>query len=108
MMSLPVYQHARVERALEAGYEWWARHHSPDQATRWFNGFIAALHELGDNPRQWPIAAENDLFPIEIRQMNYGLGNKPTHRAIFTVRPNMVYVLFVRHLAQEPVTPDHL
>ena len=64
---------------------------------------------LADDPERFPLAAENDAFPYDIREVHYGLGAKPTHRRLlFTIRPDMVYVFCIRHVAQEPVTPDNL
>ena len=36
----------------------------------------------------------------------YGVGRRPTHRAVFTVRSDLVLVLRVRHLAQKEISPD--
>lgn len=55
-----------------------------------------------------PLAQENGTFPFEVRQLNFGLGRKATHRAVFTVRPDMILVLRVRHLAQNELTLDDL
>lgn len=107
-MTLPVHLHERAERALEADYLWWAEHRSRDQAARWFNGFIEALQSLGDNPLRHALAPESHLFPHEVRQLNYGLGAAPTHRALFTIRPDKIYVFLIRHLSRDSVTPDDL
>ena len=40
--------------------------------------------------------------------MNFGLGSKLTHRALFVIRPDMVYVIAIRHLAQRSLRPDDL
>jgi hypothetical protein len=47
-------------------------------------------------------------LPIEIRELAYGLGRKPTHRALFAIRPDAVIVYAIRHTAQADVTPDDL
>jgi plasmid stabilization system protein ParE len=107
-MMLPVYHHQRVIRALEEGYAWWSKHRSPEQAIRWLNGFAAAIDAIAVNPRQHAKAAESHLFPYEVRELNFGLGPKPSHRALFVIRPEMVYVIAIRHLAQQPVSPDDL
>lgn len=107
-MTLPVHQHPRVEAAIEAGFCWWSKYRSPQQAARWYNCFRDALESLSVNGGRLPLAAENDLFPFEVRQLNFGLGPKPTHRALFVIRPDMVYVIAIRHLAQQPLRPDDL
>ena len=45
-------------------------------------------------------------FPFALRQITFGLGNKPTHRVVFEIRGDTVYVLAVRHLAQADITPN--
>ena len=107
-MKLPVYQHQRVERMLEETYHWWAEHHSQEQAAKWFNGFLVALESLSENPQRFALAPENDAFPYEVRQLNYGVGAKPTHRALYTVRPDMVFVFLVRHLSQGDLDVEKL
>jgi plasmid stabilization system protein ParE len=103
---LPVYHHQRVILALEHGYAWWAKHRSPAQAARWLNGFAAAIEAIGANPKQYATAVESDLFPYEVRELHFGLGPKPSHRALFVIRPEMVYVIAIRHISQRSVRPD--
>lgn len=107
-MKLPVYHHDRVIDALEDHYLWWAKNRSLDEAVRWINGFAEAIEALGDNPRQHGKAAESSLFPFEVRELLFGLGPKPSHRALYTIRPEMVFVFLIRHASQRPVSPDDL
>jgi len=51
------------------------------------------------------LALENREFPFEVRELHYGLGSKPSHRALFTVSSDRVYVFLIRHLAQQNITP---
>ncbi len=76
---------SRAQQELDHNHEWWARHRSPEQAGRWYTGFIEALLLLEVDPERFGRAAESDLFSHEIRQLNYGLG-KPTHRALHDSR----------------------
>lgn len=55
-----------------------------------------------------PLAREKDAFPIEIRELRYGLGRRPTHRAVFAIRPNVVVIYAIQHLAQRDLTLDDL
>lgn len=80
--------------------QWWAKNRSADQARRWFSGIYNAFEALQQNPERCPLARENSLFPIEIRELCYGIDSRHTHRVIFTVRPEMVVVLTIRHMSQ--------
>jgi hypothetical protein len=60
---------------------------------------------LADNPDRFGLADENGRFPYEVRQLNFGLGSRPTHRLVFVIRPHDVVVLRVRHLAQDAIEP---
>ena len=86
-MSYEVFVTDKACHQLEAAALWWAQHRSVEQAERWYDEFIEALRVLEDTPQRFALARENDAFPIELRQLMYGLGRKNTHRAIFTVRP---------------------
>jgi hypothetical protein len=55
-----------------------------------------------------PLAAEDGQFPLELRELRYGAGRRPTHRAIFSIKDDLVLVLAVRHLAQDRVQPHDL
>jgi plasmid stabilization system protein ParE len=107
-MTLPVIVHPRVGQFLDEAATWWETNRSPDQAERWHIGFVNAIRSLGDSPRSHPIAAESSDFPFELRELHFGLGSRPTHRAIFTIRTDCVYVLLVRHVAQRDISPDDL
>ena len=91
---------------IDQAHKWWAENRSPQQADRWYVGFVKELLTLEYNPERFPLAAENPFFPYEIRQLNYGLGVKLTHRALFTISPDAVIVLRIRHLAQKPLAGD--
>jgi plasmid stabilization system protein ParE len=98
----------RAEYQLESAYEWWATHRSLEQAINWYNGFLDSLKSLRDNPQRCSLALENSLVAYELRQIVFGSGRHPTHRAIFTIRPDMVFVLAIRHFAQGTMEVDDL
>ncbi|MCH8922817.1 MAG: type II toxin-antitoxin system RelE/ParE family toxin [Planctomycetes bacterium] len=106
------YRVVLADRALEdidRNARWWAKHRSGDQAIRWYEGILAAIDSLDENPQRWPVARENENFPYELRELHFGAGSHPTHRALFTIRDDRsVVVLSVRHAAQKDVTPDEL
>jgi len=107
-MNLPVVIRPKAEQQLENMARWWAEHHSHEQAERWYAGFMGALRLLSQNADRYPLASEDRKFPFEVRELLYGLGRKPTHRALFTIRPDMVYVILIRHHAQSDVSLEDI
>jgi len=107
-MSRPVILQPEAEDQLVASARWWADQRSAEQAHRWYAGFLETIETLADNPERCPLARENAAFPYELRELHYGLGSRPTHRALFTIRPDAVVVLSVRHATQRDVTPEDL
>jgi len=107
-MSYRVILNERAEGQLEAAFLWWFERRSPEQATRWYNGFLDALNGLRENPDRFGAAHEDPQFPYPVRELLYGLGSRVTHRALFTIRDDTVYVFSIRHVAQRDITPDEL
>lgn len=105
--TFEVFLTEKAQEELDESHNWWAQNRSPDQANRWYVGFFQAMKNLEQNPTRCPLAPENDHFPYELRQLNYGLSSKPTHRAIFTIRNKVVVIVRIRHLAQALIEPDH-
>lgn len=87
---------------------WWAEHRSFEQAERWYEGFVDALASLAAQPTRCAIARENDQCKVELRQLNYSIGNRATHRAVFTIVEDIVTVLAIRHVAQQDMPPEDL
>lgn len=98
----------RAADEFEAAADWWAAHRSLNQAVRWYEGFNEAIELLAESAEQWPLARENHLYPYEIRELHFGLGPHPTHRAVFTIRPGIVLILTIRHVSQSNLTEDDL
>lgn len=98
----------QAEEEFESAHSWWAMNRSRAQADRWYISFTEKIRTLASDAEQCPLARENDLFPYEVRDLHYGLGRRPTHRAVFTIRPDDVLVLSIRHLAQRNLTSDDL
>jgi plasmid stabilization system protein ParE len=107
-MSHQVFLTDRAQRDLVQACTWWAENRSAEQAERWYDGIANAILSLASNPERCPLAPENEAFPYELRQLNYGLGRRPTHRAVFGIRPDRVLILRVRHLAQKPLSPEEV
>lgn len=102
------YRVCLTERAMNemaAAARWWSENRSAEEALRWYEGFLDRIDALDENPERFPLSRDDEKFPYEIRELHYGLGTHPTHRAVFTVRPEMVLVLTIRHVSQQDIQP---
>jgi plasmid stabilization system protein ParE len=70
-------------------------------AAKWYDGCLDAFQSLRSMPQRCRLAAEAETFEREIRQLIYH-----SHRILFEVLGETVYVLHVRHGARQPVTPN--
>lgn len=93
----------QADREIDQAYRWIAQA-SSTAAHRWFNGLMKALRSLGENPRRFPLAPENEAFEEEIRQLLHGRRHH-RYRVLFTIRGATVQVLHVRHGAREFLAP---
>ena len=107
-MKYQVIVTARARTEFYKDALWWAEHRSLDQARRWLDGFEQALKSLSDSAEGFPAARENEDFPFDLRQLNYGLGGRPTHRAVFEIRGEVVIVHGIRHLSRDKLTPEDI
>jgi plasmid stabilization system protein ParE len=93
----------QARQEAQAIHDWWAANRSAEQAARWYDEFIRRALALEVNPEHGAVAPENGRFPYELRQLNFGIGRKSTHRMLYTIRQKDVVVLRVRHLAQQDI-----
>ena len=98
----------RVEDELNSAYLWWARNRSHEQAGRWYRAISVRIKALVSTAGRYGLAREDYRFLYEIRQMLFGLGRRPTHRVLFTIREDSIYVFAVRHVAQRLLNPEDL
>ncbi len=98
----------RAHADMESAYQWWADNRSQVQAAKWYNAFADAIESLANNPERCAVSREHEQFPYKIRDLYLGIGRRRTHRAVFTIRGEMVLVLAIRHLAQQDLSPDDL
>lgn len=97
-----------AKRDIQTAYEWWRENRSAEQAIRWYFGIHDAIKSLRDTPERCSLAPETDLLAQGIRQLLFGLGRRPTHRAVFAIDGDTVIILRVRHAAQDSLTLDDL
>jgi plasmid stabilization system protein ParE len=97
-----------AKRDTQEAYDWWANNRSVEQAKRWYTGIRVAIRSLRKNPERCAMAIESDLLAEGIRQLNFGIGRRPTHRIVFTIDGDTVVVLRVRHVSQDVLSFDEL
>lgn len=107
-MSLRVVITDQAVREMQSAFTWWAEHRSKSQADRWYVGFGKAIANLSENPERHGQSREMGHFAYEIRDLLFGIGRGPTHRAVFTIRGEEVVVLTIRHVAQQDLSSDDI
>ena len=80
----------------------WLRERSPATAERWYQGLMASLATLRQNPRRCVRVLRRRSGEAEIRQLVYGRRHG-RYRVLFTISDNTVAVLRVRHGARAPI-----
>jgi plasmid stabilization system protein ParE len=91
-----------AETQIDQAYRWY-RKRNPEFADRWFRELMNTVATLQEKPQRCALALEHEIFEEEVRQLLYRKV-KNVYRILFTIRGNTVYVLYVRHSAQEPLT----
>lgn len=81
----------------------WIERASPERADAWFERMVSAIRSLSEFPRRCPLAPENDVFEMEIRQLIH-----EHYRIIFTAGSEEVVVLHIRHGARQSAEPGEL
>lgn len=69
--------------------------------------WVKKIGTLRRYPTRCPLAAENDKFCEEIRELLYGRSGKRIHkhRLLFTIREDAVHILYVPHTARDELEP---
>ena len=98
-MSFNVIITEEAEDDLKEAARWIAQY-SPEKAALWFFDISEAIESLQDFPLRCPIAPESKTFGTEIRHLLF-----EKYRILFIVEDETVYVLRVRHGAQDTLNP---
>jgi plasmid stabilization system protein ParE len=91
-----------AEAQIEQAYRWY-RERNSEFADHWFRGLMNTVASLQEKPQRCALAVEHEIFLEEVRQLLYGKA-KYVYRLLFAIRDDRVYVLYVRHRAQAPLT----
>ena len=106
-MKREVFLTKTAKRQMNAAADWYAEQ-NPSVADTWFNGLLARVNSLDDNPLQYALARKSEFLPVELRQMLYGSGKRTTHRILFVIREQTIVIYQIRHVAMRDVTADDL
>ncbi len=100
---MTIYRVEPTDKALvDAGEAYfWINEQSVGAPLRWYEGLMKAFRSLEKNPLRCPLAPESAFFEEEIRQLIYG-----KYRILLTVEGETVFVLRVRHSAQDYLSPE--
>src|SRR4051794_34872167 len=86
----------------------WLAERSPAAAAAWHRRLSAAVLSLEEHPQRCPLAPENDWYAGgELRNLLSGK-RRGVFRLLFEIRNDVVYVLRVRHSAQDLLGPEDL
>jgi plasmid stabilization system protein ParE len=105
-MAFAVRITARALREIDEALEWLARRSRPT-AARWHARLREAIRSLEENPERCGLAPESEWYPGELRQILHGKRHG-IYRILFEVRGDTVYVLRVRHSAQDLLEPGEI
>jgi plasmid stabilization system protein ParE len=85
----------------------WLKKRSRPAAERWRAALLEAVDSLAANPESFALAPETEWYPGELRQLLHGK-KRSMYRILFEVQGEVVYVLRVRHSAQDLLKPGDL
>jgi plasmid stabilization system protein ParE len=109
-MSLRVVVTEEAEANISANAEWWAENRSVDQARRWKEEVRLQIVGLVESASRCAHSRENGRprFKVELWDKPVGLGRGNSHRIVFTIHSETIFVLAVRSTGQDDLTPDDL
>jgi plasmid stabilization system protein ParE len=99
-MSFRVVVEREAEEDMKAAAQWIAQY-SSDKATLWYFDATEAIESLENFPARCPLAPESRKFGAEIRHLIFG-----KYRILFIIEDEIVYVIRIRHQAQNTLSLD--
>ena len=107
-MSYPVRVTPEANADIVRNANWWAEHHSIEQAGRWHAAVYGKIATLAEFPESHALAHENPDYSYDLREARFGLGSRPGYRILFTVLAGDVIVLAVNAAEQDWLRPGDL
>lgn len=77
----------------------WSFANFPGTASKWCGHLLDTIESLTIEPDRYPLARENDFFPVPVRQLLFGTG-RSVYRILYTVEDDTVRILHVRFPGQ--------
>lgn len=93
-------------RDLRQSYKWLADRNR-NAADRWRDSLLAAADLLVEKPERCPLAMEEELADLGIRQLLHGKRSR-MHGILFRVPTDTVQTLRFRHSSQDSLSPEDL
>ena len=97
-----------AEEDVLSQFSWWSTNRSVEQANRWLVGIYTEMLRLRNSAEQHPLATEIPLRILGVRQFNYGVSSRPTHRIVYAIKEPSVVVYRVRSLHQDSLSQKDL
>jgi toxin ParE1/3/4 len=79
----------------------WIAQYSPEKAALWHFELLEKVDSLENFPARCPLAPESKIHGKEIQHLIFG-----KYRILFIIEDETVYVLRVRHQAQDTLKPE--
>jgi len=111
MKHYRVIIHDQAIADIERNANWWAARHSKEQAFKWYQAAFDALYGLATFPESHSLAAENEAFSYEIRNLLFGMGSRKSFRAVFTIKDDKddtVHILTIQRSSQDTLDQSEL
>jgi len=99
---------SKAKTELTQNIALWGTERSYEQARRWEQTFWTKTNSIKSNPNSFSLAFEAEEFIQQIREAHFGIRRHPTHRIIFYVHESDVFVIAIRHHAQDWLRQEDL
>ena len=101
-MSLRIRLTRQAINDIDSNKVWWEQNRSEDQANEWEAMVFQQIETLADQASICPPSRENGRkginYPLQDKRL--GVRTKYTHRAVFTIQEDTVFILAVRSTRQ--------
>lgn len=106
-MSYQVELTSRAQRDLD-GILGFLVSHSKRGATNWLRRWDEVVEQLTATPETCNFAPENEDHDEEIRHVLFKTRRGKTYRALFIIRNDTVFILYLRGPGQNLMKPDEI